>query len=362
MRILVILALGTATFLRRSYPGVQEAAWNAYTQPATYTDEREAPPLDTRCRFNYPECAPTCVNRYVARNSTIYKFPNKGCFMALAACKIHKCFDTPQLFPLDMKRVTCPITVCEFAAGLHRPKFDPLVPDPPNLTKRAVKRNGEEIEVPFHERYMAGKRCYAGSWALRQSTDRKALREHCEGITNETVCRERATCSWRPDAPRWFHEEVKHQPEAAVPYLTTTDQILPPKPEAIKSLYDEEDASDAGNATDGRAEADGAVSLFGPEDCVALWRKNGTCVLSTQCQDVNISAYEIAFLCVDEHGLEVKHSYGDGGTAGPGIAEEEEKDTEVSCAECKPIPEVNPDYDVVPEWYDNIYGFKDRWR
>ena len=49
-----------------------------YTQPATYTDEREAPPLDTRCRFNYPECAPTCVNRYVARNSTIYKFPNKG--------------------------------------------------------------------------------------------------------------------------------------------------------------------------------------------------------------------------------------------------------------------------------------------
>ena len=24
--------------------------------------------------------------------------------------------------------------------------------------------------------------------------------------------------------------------------------------------------------------------------------------------------------------------------------------------------EVNPDYDVVPEWYDKIYGFKDRWR
>merc|ERR1719352_2074807 len=89
-------------------------------------------------------------------------------------CKIHKCFDTPQLYPMDMKRVDCPITVCEFAAGLHRPKFDPLVPDPPNLTKRSVKRNGEEIEVPFHERYMAGKRCYAGSWALRQSTDRKA--------------------------------------------------------------------------------------------------------------------------------------------------------------------------------------------
>ena len=38
----------------------------------------------------------------------------------------------------------------------------------------------------------------------------------------------------------------------------------------------------------------------------------------------------------------MKHSYGDGGTAGPGIAEEEEKDTEVSCAECKPIPEVRP--------------------
>ena len=49
-------------------------------------------------------------------------------------------------------QVDCPSTVCEFAAGLHRPKFDPLVTDPPNLTKRSVKRDGEEIEVPFHER------------------------------------------------------------------------------------------------------------------------------------------------------------------------------------------------------------------
>jgi len=359
MRILAVAAVAAATLLRRGYPGVQEAAWNAYTEP----HEWEAKPLDTRCRFDYPECAPTCVNKYVSRNSTIYKFPNRGCFITLGMCKIHKCFDTPQLYPMDMQRVDCPSTVCEFAAGLHRPKFDPLVTDPPNLTKRSVKRDGEEIEVPFHERYMAGKRCYAGSWALRQSTEPRALRERCEGITNETVCRERATCTWRPDAPRWFHEEVKYQPKAAVPYLTTEDKILPPKPEVvkIKSLYDEEDSPDEA-PTDSRDDADGAVSLFGPEDCVALWRKNGTCVLSTQCKDVNISAYEIAFLCVDEHGLEVKHSYGDGGTAGPGIAEEEEKDTEVSCAECKPIPEVNPDYDVVPEWYDNIYGFKDRWR
>merc|ERR1719271_1800633 len=110
-------------------PGVQEAAWNAldYTEQArvdhadqSFDEEWEAQPLDHRCRFDYPACAPTCVNQFVARNSTIYKFPNKGCYVTLGNCKVYKCFVTPQLYSMDVQRVDCPHTVCEFAAGLHR--------------------------------------------------------------------------------------------------------------------------------------------------------------------------------------------------------------------------------------------------
>ena len=64
--------------------------------------------------------------------------------------------------------------------------------------------------VRFRRRYMAGKRCYAGSWALRQSTDRKALREHCEGIT-------------KPRNPRHFDTLV----EAGETWFGTVLKTLP---------------------------------------------------------------------------------------------------------------------------------------
>lgn len=69
---------------------------------------------------------------------------------------------------------------------------------------------------------------------------------------------------------------------------------------------------------------------YGPERCVSLARSaQGTCVLTTKCAGVDTSAFEFSFLCVDDKGTEVKHTFGDGG-----FLSEEDYDTEVSCAEC----------------------------
>jgi len=75
--------------------------------------------------------------------------------------------------------------------------------------------------------------------------------------------------------------------------------------------------------------ADGTVQ-FGPKGCVALSKsESGTCVLTTKCAGVDTSAFEFAFLCVDDKGTEVKHTFGDGG-----FLDAEEYDTEVACATC----------------------------
>jgi len=74
---------------------------------------------------------------------------------------------------------------------------------------------------------------------------------------------------------------------------------------------------------------------YGPADCVALSRsEQGSCVLTTHCSGVDTTSFEFAFLCVDEHGTEVKHTFGDGG-----FLEEEAYDTEVECAKCSPPDE-----------------------
>jgi len=79
---------------------------------------------------------------------------------------------------------------------------------------------------------------------------------------------------------------------------------------------------------DGR-NADGTVQ-FGPKGCVSLSKsEGGTCVLTTKCSGVDTSAFEFAFLCVDDKGTEVKHTFGDGG-----FLDAEEYDTEVACATC----------------------------
>jgi len=79
---------------------------------------------------------------------------------------------------------------------------------------------------------------------------------------------------------------------------------------------------------DGR-NADGTVQ-FGPKGCVSLSKsEGGTCVLTTKCTGVDTSAFEFAFLCVDDKGTEVKHTFGDGG-----FLDAEDYDTEVACATC----------------------------
>ena len=59
-------------------------------------------------------------------------------------------------------------------------------------------------------------------------------------------------------------------------------------------------------------------------------------VLTTKCAGVDTANFEFAFLCVDEKGTEVKHTFGDGG-----FLDEEAYDTEVQCATCSP-PEAEP--------------------
>jgi len=71
---------------------------------------------------------------------------------------------------------------------------------------------------------------------------------------------------------------------------------------------------------------------YGPKGCVSLAQSaRGTCVLTTQCADIDTTAFEFAFLCVDDKGTEVKHTFGEGG-----FLSEEEYDTEVKCTECVP--------------------------
>lgn len=71
---------------------------------------------------------------------------------------------------------------------------------------------------------------------------------------------------------------------------------------------------------------------FGPKNCVSLTKsKEGSCVISTNCEGVDISATEFAFDCVGEGGGGdvVRHSFGVGG-----FESSEEFDTEVKCRRC----------------------------
>jgi len=76
---------------------------------------------------------------------------------------------------------------------------------------------------------------------------------------------------------------------------------------------------------------------FGPKNCVSLSRSSaGSCVLSTECEGIDISAVEFAFDCIAQSGSGdiVRHSFGIGG-----FEVNEEFDTEVKCGRCShPLP------------------------
>jgi hypothetical protein len=251
---LVLAAAASGVLLRRITPMVPELAWAGHGVGGEEF-QSENVTLDERCHFKYPDCAPTCVNRYSPRNNTIYDFEWKGCYLTVDTCRVHTCFESPQLFPDALQPVDCPVTVCEFAAGLERPSFDPRNQTEVDYDARTLDDEGNEIVVPAHERYAAGRACFPGSWALRQTPDREALHKRCDD-QNETSCRESDECSWRADAPRWFHRLARGQPSAAVPYLTTDDKVVPPPAPVVESLY-----KDAG----GEASGEGAQSSAGEQ-------------------------------------------------------------------------------------------------
>lgn len=76
------------------------------------------------------------------------------------------------------------------------------------------------------------------------------------------------------------------------------------------------------------------ATRFGPSQCVSLSRSpTGSCVLSTDCDRVDISKTEFAFDCVGkDDSVMVRHSFGKGG-----FDAREEFDTEVKCDRCEPV-------------------------
>lgn len=72
-----------------------------------------------------------------------------------------------------------------------------------------------------------------------------------------------------------------------------------------------------------------AKSRFGPQNCVTVSRSDaGSCVITTDCEGIDLSQTEFAFDCGGQDGA-VRHSFGMGGFEG-----NEEFDSEVECDRC----------------------------
>lgn len=68
---------------------------------------------------------------------------------------------------------------------------------------------------------------------------------------------------------------------------------------------------------------------FGPSNCVSVTRSSeGTCVITTECENLDVSQTEFAFDCVGKNNT-VRHSFGFGG-----FDTQEEFDTDLKCDEC----------------------------
>lgn len=73
------------------------------------------------------------------------------------------------------------------------------------------------------------------------------------------------------------------------------------------------------------------VSTFGPQACFSTWRNSdGHCVLQTRCRNVDISKYEVGFICVNSDAKPQKHMFGRSS-----FDAEETFDTLVPCAKCE---------------------------
>lgn len=76
-----------------------------------------------------------------------------------------------------------------------------------------------------------------------------------------------------------------------------------------------------------------AAINYGPQNCVELSKTAaGTCMIKTNCDNVDTSKFDFAFVCVTQDGgkeSQVKHEFGAGG-----FDSDEDYDTEVKCDEC----------------------------
>jgi len=79
------------------------------------------------------------------------------------------------------------------------------------------------------------------------------------------------------------------------------------------------------------------ASVYGPKDCVSLDKSSeGTCVLKTNCNDVDVSKFEFAFDCTTPTHEVQRHSFGFGG-----FDAVEEFDTSVKCTLCETPSDVH---------------------
>jgi len=149
-------------------------------------------------------------------------------------CSVDLCLEWPDSKPLYMEPVVCPTDGnCFFIDSC----VEVMVGG--KLTKKCASEEGEEAKEakedapadaeqrapgprPIAVRFQAGRRCYAGDWALRQSTEKEELTKYCEGL-GEPACNDAATCEWRTDAPIWFHKKLQQQSDDATPYLSAHD-------------------------------------------------------------------------------------------------------------------------------------------
>jgi len=74
----------------------------------------------------------------------------------------------------------------------------------------------------------------------------------------------------------------------------------------------------------------GAVSRFGPKNCVSAYKSpEGHCVVKTACSTQEISGFDFGLLCVDASGSPVRHLFGKGS-----FAAKETFDTLIPCQRC----------------------------
>jgi len=83
---------------------------------------------------------------------------------------------------------------------------------------------------------------------------------------------------------------------------------------------------------------------FGPQNCVSLSKtEQGTCMIKTNCDGIDTSSFDFAFVCLTRSGdkeTQVKHEYGKGG-----FDADEDYDTDVHCDECLSEPKVEGSVD-----------------